>query len=120
MSSKQDGSRNVAAELLVDLADHVASLLVEVGKLPEAEAHFIANEAAVKIADNWGGQAIYIPMDQVARLCSRNAEIYDAFTGDNVSELVSKFGLSRQAIYRIIRSERLRRAPVQPSLMDHF
>ena len=108
--------RNIGAALLVDLSDHLSALAVEKLGLSEAKAKEFANDAAAHVADHWGGQAIYIPMDMVSRLNSRNAEIYDAFTGDNVSDLVSQFNLSKQAIYRIIKAERERRSPKQCSL----
>lgn len=113
-------SREVGAELLVDLADNLTMVLIKKLRIPSNEAKRVAQEAAAHVADNWGGQSVYIPMDLVARMSSRNAEIYSAFSGDNISELVRKFGLSRQAIYRIIRVERQKRSPRQGSLFQNM
>lgn len=110
--------REVGAELLVDLVDNLSSLITEKAGISESDAREIAQGAAVRLADHWGGQSVYIPMDLVAKMSSRNADIFEAFTGDNISELVRKFGLSRQAIYRIIRTERERRSPKQGSLFQ--
>lgn len=109
----------LGVELLEDLAAHLTELAVRTLGVPEREAQVFAQEAAVRLADLWGGQTIYIPKNQVARISARNAEIYDAFTGDNVSELVTRFNLSRQAIYMILSAERDRRAIKQGSLLDH-
>ena len=112
-------NRDVGAELLIDLADHIFDMLTGTG-MQESDARAIANETAAKIADNWGGQSVYIPMDLVARMSTRNAEILDAFTGNNITELVRKFRLSRQAIYRIVKAERQRRSPKQGSLFQNM
>ena len=109
-------NREVGAELLVDLADNLSSILTDKADISKDDAKTIAQAAAAHIADNWGGQSVYIPMDLVARMSSRNREIYDAFTGDNISELVSIFGLSRQTIYRIVKNEREKRSSNQGSL----
>ncbi len=111
-------SREVGAELLVDLADNLATMLTDRLSIPQKDARGIAQEMAARIADNWGGQSVYIPMDLVARMSSRNVEIYSAFTGDNISELVRKFGLSRQAIYRIVKAERIKQSPQQARLFQ--
>ena len=111
-------NREVGAELLVDLADNLTSMLTDKLNVSPDEARTVAQEAAAHIADHWGGQSVYIPMDLVARMSSRNAEIYSAFAGDNISELVRKFGLSRQAIYRIVKAEKEKRAPKQGFLFQ--
>jgi len=113
-------NREVGAELLVDLADNLSSILTDKVGISKDDAKAVAQEAAAHIADNWGGQSVYIPMDLVARMSSRNAEIFKAFTGDNISELVREFGLSRQAIYRIVKAERQRRSPRQGSLFQNM
>lgn len=109
----------VGAELLLDLRDHVAEVLTK-ASLPDGVANGIALDVAVRVADNWGGQSIYIPMDMAMKMCTRNSEIFAAYTGDNIYNLVKRFGLSRQTIYRIIRDERARRAPKQASLFQHL
>jgi len=108
----------LGAELLEDLAAHLAALAAKTLGIPEKEARLFAEAAAVHLADHWGGQTVYIPKNQVAKLCKRNNEIFNAFTGDNISELVTKFDLSRQAIYMVLASERDRRSAKQGSLFD--
>lgn len=108
----------LGAELLEDVAAHLAELAIKALGIPEKEAMFFAQEAAVHLADHWGGQTVYIPKNQVAKLCKRNAEIFEAFNGHNISELVTRFDLSRQAIYMVIAAERDRRSAKQGSLFD--
>jgi Mor family transcriptional regulator len=110
----------IGAELLMDLRDHVADVLTNKVELPDGVAKGIAQDVAVRIADNWGGQVLYIPMDLATKMNTRNAEIMDAFTGDNINGLVKQFRLSRQTIYRILKAERERRAPKQGSLFQHL
>jgi Mor family transcriptional regulator len=103
--------------LLQEIAAKVAARLESHG-IPASTAQGIGDDVATHLADDWGGQSLYFPMDMGARLSTRNTEIYSAFTGDNISELAQRFGLSVQCIYRIIRSERDRRAPKQSSLLN--
>ena len=110
---------NIGAELLTDLADRLTFYLETTG-LDQPNARAVAQNAAAYLADTWGGQSVYFPKDMVARMSTRNEEIYDSFTGDNISELVRTYGLSRQAIYRIIKAERQRRSPKQISLFQHM
>ncbi len=107
--------RQIGAELLVDVAGKISALAVKHG-LPEERAQLFGAEAASKLADDWGGQLVYIPMDMAARNKERNAEIYSEFTGANVADLVTKYGLSLHTIYRIIKAERTVRAQKQHSL----
>ncbi len=102
--------------LLNDISDKLTSLVIAEGISVEVASR-IGREAASFLADDWGGQNVYIPMDLSARLSTRNAEIYKLFTGDNISELATRFGLSVQTVYRIIKVERIKKAPKQASLL---
>jgi Mor family transcriptional regulator len=117
-SLSRNSPSRLGAELLEDVADHLADLAVRALGIPEAEARVFAQDAAAHLADLWGGQTVYVPKNQVAIIGKRNAEIYAAFTGDNISDLVTEYNLSRQAIYMIIAAERKRREPKQASLLD--
>lgn len=108
--------RQIGAELLVDVADKVTTLAMEHG-LDEDRAKRLGTHAAGKLADDWGGQLVYIPMDLLAKNKERNAAIFREFTGDNVADLAAKYGLSIQAVYRIIKAERARRSPKQLPLI---
>lgn len=105
----------LGAELLQDVSVRIEVLCEKYG-IPEPLARQIGEAAATTLADTWGGQHVYFPMDLVGKNLKRNREIYDAFTGDNISELVARFGMARNTIYRIIKIERTRRQPRQHSL----
>jgi Mor family transcriptional regulator len=110
------GTRQIGAELLVDVAGKVTALAKEHG-MDDDRAARLGTEAASRLAEDWGGQQVYIPMDLLARNKDRNAAIYREFTGDNVADLASKHGLSIQAIYRIIKAERAARSQKQHLLI---
>lgn len=74
---------------------------------PEKLAADLARAFADWLADAWGGQQLYIPMD----LARRNARIYEAFDGTNHAELADRFNMSANTVYSILRDERARRSP---------
>lgn len=108
-------TRQVGAELLVDVAGKVTALAIEHG-LDKELGQLLGAAVAGKLADDWGGQVIYIPMDLHAKNKERNAAIFREFTGDNVADLAAKYDLCVQAIYRIVKAERLLRRGNQHTL----
>ena len=118
MSAPQETPRHLGRELLQDLAAKVAEMTQAMLGVPEAKAKAFSQEVAGWLADDWGGQNIYVPMDLVGRLSLRNAQIYREFTGDNQPELATKYDLSVQTIYRILKVQTALRAPKQLSLLD--
>ncbi len=110
--------RHLGRELLQDLAAKLAQQAQDMLGIPEAKAKHFANEAAGRVADDWGGQNVYIPMDLVGRRSLRNVQIYREFSGNNIPELASKYDLSVQCVYRIIKVQRELLAPKQLSLLD--
>ncbi|BFR47473.1 Mor transcription activator domain-containing protein [Nitratidesulfovibrio sp. HK-II] len=60
---------------------------------------------ADRLAEEWGGQNVYIPMDSARR----NARLYNEFTGDNVHDLAKKYRLSVARVYSIVADERTKR-----------
>lgn len=113
----RDTPRQLGTELMQDLSAKLKALAVEFG-MPDRKAHDFAQEAAGQVADDWGGQLIYVPMELVGRNSMRNARMYAEFTGDNHGQLASRYGLSVQAVYRIIKAQRVLRLPKQASLLD--
>ena len=104
-------------ELLQGLADECSSALAELFGLDKETAERAGREIAERMANQWGGQNIYVPMGLTIRLSQRDQAIYDAFTGNNHNELASQFGVSMQWVYRII--DKMRRADIaarQPNL----
>ena len=67
--------------------------------LAEIVAAALADEIALEIRNEAGGSDIYIPAPSRE---ARNARIRAAFRGNNYDELVSRFGISRRQIERIV------------------
>lgn len=116
-------SRNRSRELIRDvessLADMAQEAMANHAQLvasakpgekvddPAKMAEDLARKFADWLADAWGGQQLYIPMD----LPRRNARIYEAFTGANHAELAERFNMSVNTVYSVLRDERARRTP---------
>lgn len=109
--------RQVGTALLQDLSDKLAVRAQRAFGVSEAKARAFAIDAAVSVADDWGGQLIYVPMDAAGRLSQRNETIWREFRGDNHAELATKYGLSVMHIYRILDEQRELRTPRQLSLL---
>ncbi len=92
-------------ELLSDLADRITTYLVGLGH-PEESARHIAETIALDMANNWGGQLIYFPKGRFVLLPRRDRQIYAAFNGSNIKDLVQQYGVCEQHIYRIIKAMR--------------
>ncbi len=116
-NATRETPRQLGTELLQDLADKLALLAQNYLGVSEAKAKSFAAEAVATLADDWGGQNIYIPMDMVGRRSQRNIKMYREFRGDNAPELASKYGLSVQHVYRITKAMRRELAPRQHSLL---
>lgn len=116
MGSDMNETRKPATALLEDLAAHLTAKAHQVLGISKVQAREFGEDAAIHIADHWGGQNLYIPQDMAGRLSSRNARIYADFTGHNQDELARKYGLSFQHICRIIKKEREKRRVKQHNL----
>ena len=106
--------RHIATELLHDLADKVSYVAAQNYGLDEDEAEELGTTIANYLAEDWGGQILYIPMNKLGRIDARNKQIAKEFNGENTQELSHKFNLSRQTIYRIIKAERSFANPPAP------
>lgn len=80
----------------------------ELASIPKDLGRVVAD----RLAEEWGGQSVYIPMDNARR----NARLYNEFTGDNVHDLAKKYRLSLSAVYRIVADERSKRRTPQLTL----
>lgn len=92
-------------ELLADLADRISTKLIA-HSLADAKARDIGEEIAMAIAGEWGGQLLYIPKGKFVLLAKRDREIWAAFDGRNIKDLVRQFQVTEQHIYRIIKAMR--------------
>lgn len=62
------------------------------------------------IADEWGGQSFYIPLNLADRRSDRDAKIRAEFNGANFMELARKYNLSDSYVRRIIKRGQARRS----------
>ena len=96
-------------ELLEDVQAKVAAMVRAEFSADERRGSLFGRRVADMLADEWGGQSIYVPKDVARRCLKRNVRLFDEFTGSNVAELARKYGLSEQRVYAVIKQERARR-----------
>lgn len=105
-------------ELYSDLMALVQRQLGECG-LSENEATLIANDLADRLADHWGGQNITFPKEYRRKLSRVEVEIFDAFRGDNLSEVAQAYNISERGLRKMIaRVTKRIRAGNQGGLFD--
>ena len=88
-------------ELYADLMDLVQRQLAEYG-LGANEATLIANDLADRLADHWGGQNITFPKEYRRKLSRVELEIFDAFKGDNLSDVAQRYDISERGLRKMI------------------
>lgn len=97
-STRMEGMRR---ELLADVASHASEIAAAHGVKTDV-ADLIGATVADHLAQHWGGQVISIPKDYHYKLSDLHLQIYTEFTGNNHMELVRKYGISLQWIYKLI------------------
>jgi len=93
-------------ELLTDLAAHVSATVRDLMEVSPEIADMVGSEVAGLMAQNWGGQVIYVPAGIFYRVSKLHQEIYERFNGRNHNELAKEFHVSRQWIYRVVKRMR--------------
>jgi len=88
-------------ELYADLMALVQRQLGEYG-VGENEAMLIASDLADRLADHWGGQNITFPKEYRRKLSKVELEIFDAFKGDNLSEVAQRYDISERGLRKMI------------------
>lgn len=91
-----------APELINQLFATLTTLGIEHG-LDTKVAQNLAANATQKVVDAFGGEVIYIPKGLAMQMSVRDLKIYQEFNGNNHRELAHKYGLSMQAIYKIVK-----------------
>lgn len=129
-------SRYRAPAFIASIVELAADVLAQSGKLDQLEALELANAIAAGVAVTWGGQHMYIPRavwnqnnELWCQRWERDMRIYRAYTGSNVEELSTRFGLDSSTVRRILARvrEHLRSpetipavaAPQPPSVAPH-
>ncbi|MCP5012620.1 MAG: Mor transcription activator-like protein [Aestuariibacter sp.] len=89
-------------ELLSDIADNVALILLEHSITPE-----VAEQVGCAVADHlsvtWAGSTICIPKDHRYRISQRDQEILSKFRGNNIHALAVEYHLTENAIYKLLK-----------------
>ena len=98
-STRMEGMRR---ELLADVAAHASEIAAAHGLRADI-ADLLGATIADHLAEHWGGQVISIPKDYYYKLSDTHLQIYQEFTGQNHMELVRKYGISLQWIYKLIK-----------------
>lgn len=107
-----------ANDILSDSLNPIAELLQELLGIPSEKAEILATEIIILLAGLWGGQLAYFPKSPVVIISQRNQQLYDDCTGRNYPEVAAKYGLSTQAVYRIVK--RIRAAIIARDQGDLF
>lgn len=89
--------------LLSDLVAVVEEALGE-GDAPSSVVQAV--RVVERITEYLGGAWVWLPDSRPFHRARRDADIWEAFDGRNVLELAERHHLSRQKIYRILRSQR--------------
>lgn len=99
-------SKRSAPELLADMAAHATEILKEIGKISHDEAEVLAWAVTDRIAENWGGQSLYIPRGCILGVEKEHLDIFNDFNGHNHSELAQKYKKSVIWIYAVVKRVR--------------
>lgn len=90
---------------LMEMIAAVCNAFVSEGK-PARQAEVDAEVAVKGIYKTFRGSMVYIPLSAATERAFRNVRIFAEFDGHNQQELSQKYGMSVQAIYRIIKQQR--------------
>ncbi|MCY1305002.1 Mor transcription activator family protein [compost metagenome] len=89
-------------EMLSDIADHVARVIQEHGLAVE-----VAEQAGAAVVDHlsatWAGSTITIPKDYRWKVTKRDLEILSKFRGNNHHALAVEYGMTENAIYKLLK-----------------
>jgi Mor family transcriptional regulator len=85
-------------------------------------AEIIGVENLIRLAEAYGGAAIYIPKIDDLLKSQKYAAIIREFNGSNVRQLARKYDVSERTVYRLVsgllKAERLKPLDGQTSLFD--
>lgn len=92
-------------KILQELYDNISIMLIQ-ESIDSKKAHEVAHYVTENIRINWGGDMIYFSKGLVYRLSKRDREIWRIFDGRNHHELIKKYDISLQRLYKIIKIQR--------------
>ncbi len=104
MSTKSPTSALIRRhELMGDVAEQTALRMIEVHGIDAEKACDIGNDLADFLSKRWGGQSVYIAVDEQVWQSKRDQQIYQRMERGNAHELGKEFGLSFVRVYQIYR-----------------
>ena len=89
-------------ELLDSIVAHCAQILEEHG-IEEELARQAGNSLANHLSEIWAGSTVCFPKDYFYKLTKRDLEILGKFNGRNHHVLAQEYGLTENAIYRLLK-----------------
>lgn len=107
MKSRPEQTRR-RNDLLRDLAESVSVELAKYG-LSEEQARTAGEEVALAIHDNWRGLSVVFPMRPELAMRRLRLQILTEYTGNNIGELVRKYHVAENTIYKWVNEEHRRR-----------
>ncbi|GAA4650823.1 Mor transcription activator family protein [Kistimonas scapharcae] len=103
---------------LVEMSDFLRAQLNQEGESDERTL-LLADKLLVALAFRSGGRGFYLPKADRVKRALRDKQLYEAFNGRNIYELVRRFDLSEVKVYQVIKEQRaLHMGRIQPSLLD--
>jgi Mor family transcriptional regulator len=95
-------------DLLSDLAESVSHELISFGMDPD-QAKQAGENVALAIHENWRGMSVVFPMHPELARQRLRAAVLAEYNGSNMADLVRKFNLAENTIYKWIKEEHTRR-----------
>lgn len=103
-------------EFFSELTESIKSELVKQGMTDDVAAE-TAEAITFNIYENWRGLSVVFPMNPQGYMEKLKGKILDEFTGRNTTEIVRKYKISENILYRWNR-ERLLKARKQTKQQD--
>jgi len=105
-------------DLLSETIEPMAKLIQGSLGVSAEMAEATSVEITTLFAHLWGGQVVYVPKGVCIQASRLHQKIYDDFTGRNHHEVATKYGVSVQQIYRVVK--RMRLAMIASNQRDLF
>lgn len=106
MATTADPDLRHMPELLTQLSALVAQTLSSTVDLDPDVGHHVGHEVSRRLAEAWGGAAVYIPKADSLQRYDRDLQIWADFTGNNHVQLARKYRISVVWVYSICKRMR--------------
>lgn len=110
--------RDSVPPLLMELADHAATCLIEEGGLDPERAGHLGYLIMRRFAEACGGGSVYVPKADAILRHERDLAIWHEFDGANHGALARKYGVTEIHVYRIVKAMRAQDAARRQGRLD--